>query len=170
MENFRLDKSLLELCDTVPHTMIFGLIERAFSGLLMRTNESNSRIRQAATELVLQLAHKFHEAPYSLLSLFIGKPDRIIHNHKDARARIDLVTSAVSQLGVRKPGDSASGIIYLDDLMDFVVAYVRHSHEDVRQAAVELLIDASDQVGFKTVSKYIDDDLRVSLTEVRKAS
>ncbi|KAG2223406.1 hypothetical protein INT45_001712 [Circinella minor] len=171
-------KDMNSICDVVPNTLVFGLIERAFSGLLMRTNDSNQRIRQPASQLVLDLSEKFCQRPYSLLSLYITKPDRIIHNHKDARARIELVSSAVNELriktnasGNKKNTDAPSaesGIIPLEDLMAFVVTYLNHSHDDVRQAAVELVINVSEQIGFQSVSKYIDKDLRISLAETVK--
>ncbi|KAI9490222.1 hypothetical protein BDB00DRAFT_562985 [Zychaea mexicana] len=171
-------KDVNAICEVVPHTLVFGLIERAFSGLLMRTNDTNTRIRQPASQLVLDLSEKFYERPYSLLSLYIAKPDRIIHNHKDARARIELVSSAVDYLRIiqqqqsakKRNGDAVAdiGIIPLNDLMAFVVTYLNHSHDDVRQAAVELVIDISEQVGFPSVSKYIDKDLRLSLAETVK--
>ncbi|KAI9244556.1 hypothetical protein BDA99DRAFT_577124 [Phascolomyces articulosus] len=175
-------KDLNVICEVVPNTLFFGLIERAFSGLLMRTNDSNQRIRQPASQLVLDLSEKFCKRPYSLVSLYIAKPDRIIHNHKDARARIELVSSAVNELRVKNPSTtttgsnkktgnydaSSDGIISLEDLMAFVVTYLNHSHDDVRQAAVELVIDISEQVGFQSVSKYIDKDLRLSLAETVK--
>ncbi|CDH51167.1 flagellar associated protein [Lichtheimia corymbifera JMRC:FSU:9682] len=156
-----------DLCDVVPHALTFGYMERAFSGLLMRTNDANTRIRSSASELVLELASKFPEPPHSLLTMFIGKPDRVIHNHKDARARIDLVSSAVSFLCIHTT-DNKAGLIPLDTLMDFVVTYLNHSHDEVRKAAVELVIDISEQVGFQSVSKYIDKDLRLSLAETVK--
>ncbi|KAI9313238.1 hypothetical protein BX666DRAFT_1981026 [Dichotomocladium elegans] len=155
-----------DLCDMVPHALTFGLMERAFSGLLMRSNDANSRIRQSASELILDLAAKFSKEPYSLLSLFIGKPDRVIHNHKDAKARIELVSSAVGFLCIKI--DDCQGTIPLDSLMAFVVTYLNHTHDDVRQAAVELVIEISEQVGFPAVSKYIDKDLRLSLAETVK--
>lgn len=133
----------------------------------MRTNDANTRIRSSASELVLELASKFPESPHSLLTMFIGKPDRVIHNHKDARARIDLVSSAVSFLCIHT-ADNKAGLIPLDTLMDFVVTYLNHSHDEVRKAAVELVIDISEQVGFQSVSKYIDKDLRLSLAETVK--
>lgn len=158
---------MIDLCDVVPHALTFGYMERAFSGLLMRTNDANTRIRSSASELVLELASKFPEPPHSLLTMFIGKPDRVIHNHKDARARIDLVSSAVSFLCIHTT-DNKAGLIPLDTLMDFVVTYLNHSHDEVRKAAVELVIDISEQVGFQSVSKYIDKDLRLSLAETVK--
>lgn len=158
---------MIDLCDVVPHSLTFGYMERAFSGLLMRTNDANTGIRSSASELVLELASKFPEPPHSLLTMFIGKPDRVIHNHKDARARIDLVSSAVSFLCIHT-SDNKAGLIPLDTLMDFVVTYLNHSHDEVRKAAVELVIDISEQVGFQSVSKYIDKDLRLSLAETVK--
>ncbi|KAI8146629.1 hypothetical protein BJV82DRAFT_599266 [Fennellomyces sp. T-0311] len=160
-------KDLNVACEMVPHTLVFGFIERAFSGLLMRTNDANTRIRQPASQLVLDLSAKFYESPYSLLSLYIAKPDRVIHNHKDARARIELVSSAVDYLRIHSK-KTEDGLIALDDLMAFVVTYLNHTHNDVRQAAVELVIGISEQVGFQSVSKYIDKDLRISLAETVK--
>ncbi|KAG0170146.1 hypothetical protein DFQ29_009418 [Apophysomyces sp. BC1021] len=125
------------LADT-PHRLTFSMIERAFSGLLMRTNEQNMGIRQPATQLVLNLAETYSTPPYSLLPLFVEKPKRVIHNHKDAKARIDLVAAAVDQFRVTVTEEE--GPIHLDSLMGFVVTYLNHSHEDVRAAAVELLI------------------------------
>ncbi|KAI7864753.1 hypothetical protein BDF14DRAFT_1884035 [Spinellus fusiger] len=154
----------------VPPSMVYGLIERAFSGLLMRTGDSNPRIRLPATRLVLTLAEKYSDPPYSLLCLFIGKPERIIHNYKEARARIELVTAAVHELGilVDYEEETSQAIILLSDLMEFVVAYMGHSNEDVRETAVELIIVASDQVGFPHVSKYIGKDLRATLADTVK--
>lgn len=124
-------------------------MERAFGGLLKRTSDSNVNIRQTATELVLNLVQD-----YPLMPCFVCKPERIIHNHKEAKARVQLVETTVSKLQVP-----------LQDVMSFVVVYLKHVHEDVRQAAVKLLITISDQFGFNRVSSYIDESLRLSLAD-----
>ncbi|KAG2192917.1 hypothetical protein INT46_009323 [Mucor plumbeus] len=124
-------------------------MERAFGGLLKRTSDSNVNIRQTATELALVLVQDYPLMPY-----FICKPERIIHNHKEAKARVQLVETTVSKLQVP-----------LQDVMSFVVVYLKHVHEDVRQAAVKLLVTISDQFGFNQVSSYIDESLRLSLAD-----
>ncbi|KAF7722353.1 hypothetical protein EC973_003197 [Apophysomyces ossiformis] len=162
-------KDLDQFCvlANMPHRLVFSMVERAFSGLLMRTNDQNMAIRQPATELVLTLAENYCTPPYSLLSLFAEKPKRVIHNHKDAKARIELVAAAVNKFHVTVTQED--GFIFLDKLMEFVVTYLNHSHEDVRAAAVELVVAVSKQVSLQNVSKYIDEDLKVTLTEtVRK--
>ncbi|KAL9538036.1 hypothetical protein MBANPS3_011250 [Mucor bainieri] len=125
-------------------------MERAFGGLLKRTSDSNVNIRQTATELVLVLVQDYP----SLLQLYVCKPERIIHNHKEAKARVQLVETTVSKLQVS-----------LQDAMSFVVVYLKHVHEDVRQAAVKLLVAIADQFGFHRVSTYIDESLKVSLAD-----
>ncbi|KAL7335139.1 hypothetical protein PS15p_200658 [Mucor circinelloides] len=125
-------------------------MERAFGGLLKRTSDSNVNIRQTATELVLVLVQEY---PY-LLQLYVCKPERIVHNHKEAKARVQLVETTVSKLQVS-----------LQDVMSFVVVYLKHVHEDVRQAAVKLLVTISEQFGFHRVSSYIDESLKVSLAD-----
>ncbi|GAN05984.1 centrosomal protein of 104 kDa-like [Mucor ambiguus] len=125
-------------------------MERAFGGLLKRTSDSNVNIRQTATELVLVLVQDYP----SLLQMYVCKPERIIHNHKEAKARVQLVETTVSKLQVS-----------LQDVMSFVVVYLKHVHEDVRQAAVKLLVAIADQFGFHRVSTYIDESLKVSLAD-----
>lgn len=125
-------------------------MERAFGGLLKRTSDSNVNIRQTATELVLVLVQDYP----SLLQLYVCKPERIIHNHKEAKARVQLVDITVSKLQVS-----------LMDVMAFVVVYLKHVHDDVRQAAVKLLVAIADQFGFHRVSTYIDESLKVSLAD-----
>ncbi|KAK4513166.1 uncharacterized protein ATC70_012961 [Mucor velutinosus] len=125
-------------------------MERAFGGLLKRTSDNNVNIRQTATELVLVLVQDYP----SLLQLYVCKPERIIHNHKEAKARVQLVETTVSKLQVS-----------LQDAMSFVVAYLKHVHEDVRQAAVKLLVAIADQFGFHRVSAYIDESLGASLAD-----
>ncbi|KAL0093142.1 hypothetical protein F4703DRAFT_1730073 [Phycomyces blakesleeanus] len=151
----------------VPPRMVYGLIERAFSALLVRTGDSNPRIRLPATRLVLTLAEKYSDPPYSLLSLFICKPERIIHNYREAKARIELVTAATQELKIMSedPDDSYIAIIQLSDLMNLVVAYMGHSNEEVREAVVELIILASDQVGFSSVKRFLNNDLLLSLED-----
>lgn len=124
-------------------------MERAFGGLLKRTSDSNVNIRQTATELVLVLVQD-----YPLMPCFVCKPERVIHNHKEAKARVQLVETTVSKLQVP-----------LQDVMSFVVVYIKHVNEDVRQAAVKLLVTISDQFGFNQVSSYIDESLRLSLAD-----
>ncbi|KAI8385053.1 uncharacterized protein BYT42DRAFT_564515 [Radiomyces spectabilis] len=152
---------------SIPPGMIFAWIERAFSCLLMRTNDSNVRVREQASEFVILLGQQYCYAPYSLLDMFIGKPERIIHNHKDAMNRIALVEFAVNRIQIAT-SENADASIELDNLMQFVLPYLSHSHESVREAAVGLVVSISDQVGFKNVSTYIDEDLRKSLTETVK--
>lgn len=149
----------------MPQASVYGAIERAFSGLLMRTNDSNPRIRQAASQLVITLSKKFAKPPHSLLSLYVGKPDRVIHNHKDARARIELVTSVTNELSVEK-SEGSEGLVPVKDLADFCSTYLKHSHEDVRKGATDLVIAASKQVGYPAISKYFDKALRQSISSV----
>lgn len=134
---------------------------RTFSGLLKRTGDSNAKIKSAATALVLVLVQD-----YALMSLYIAKPDRVIHQHKEAKARIELVEVTVLKFGIQADKKKSSGQVDLQDLMAFVVTYLNHAHDDVRQAAVKLVVTISDLIGFNLVSTFIDEKLRISLTEV----
>ncbi|CEP16010.1 hypothetical protein [Parasitella parasitica] len=126
-------------------------MERAFGGLLKRTSDSNANIRQTATELVLVLVQE-----YPLVSCYVCKPERLIHNHREAKARVQLVETTVSKF---------SDAVQLQDVMAFVVAYLKHAHEDVRQAAVKLLVTVADRFGFHHVSPYIDEPLKLTLAD-----
>ncbi|KAI8640199.1 hypothetical protein BD408DRAFT_420103 [Parasitella parasitica] len=126
-------------------------MERAFGGLLKRTSDSNVNIRQTATELVLVLVQE-----YPLMSCYVCKPERIIHNHREAKARVQLVETTVSRFGEA---------VQLQDVMSFVVAYLKHVHEDVKQAAVKLLVAVADRFGFHHVSPYIDEPLKLTLAD-----
>lgn len=144
---------------------IISWIERTFSGLLKRTGDTNSKIKQAATALILVLVQS-----YSLMSLYICKPERMIHNYKEAKSRVELVEVTVIKLGVENPKKQKSSKtnVPLQDLMAFVVTYLNHGHDEVRQSAVKLVVTISDQIGFSIVSTFIDETLRVSLAEVYK--
>ncbi|OBZ82688.1 Centrosomal protein [Choanephora cucurbitarum] len=149
--------------------------ERAFSGLLKRTGDTNTKIKTAATKLVLSLVKDYSQPPYALMPLYVCKPERMIHNYKEAKCRVELVEATVKKFGVSSPSSTdtktkkkAADQVCLQDLMDFVVAYLNHSHEDVKEAAIKLVITISDQVGFQLVSTYIDESLRLSLTETVK--
>ncbi|KAG0941094.1 hypothetical protein G6F57_006826 [Rhizopus arrhizus] len=153
---------------------IIEWLERTFCGLLKRTGDSNPKIKQEAVSLILILAQAYSTPPFTLLPLYIGKPERMIHNHKEAKARIELVEATVTKLGVdasAKKKTATSKLkkaIPLDDLMQFVVAYLGHNHDEVREAAVKLIITISDQIGFNLVSTYIDESLKLSLADTVK--
>ncbi|CEG63943.1 hypothetical protein RMATCC62417_01007 [Rhizopus microsporus] len=150
-------------------------IERAFCGLLKRTGDAHQKTKQDATSLILVLVQSYSTSPYTLLPLYIGKPERLIHNHKEAKARIELVEATVLKLGIDTPNKTTSNkkttkktLVPLHDLMQFVVAYLGHSHDEVREAAVKLVVTISDQVGFNLVSSYIDESLKLSLADTVK--
>ncbi|KAI8331900.1 hypothetical protein BC941DRAFT_382119 [Chlamydoabsidia padenii] len=134
---------------------------RAFSGLLKRTGDINTTIRSNAVDLVLILAHHTaqQDIDYSLLNQFICKPDRIIHNHKEALARVNLVERAVDQLTLENQG----GIIALEPLMAFIMTYLYHGQDDVQQEAMRLLLVVGTSVEWKQLSPLLDDDTRRSL-------
>ncbi|KAI7895464.1 uncharacterized protein EV154DRAFT_495006 [Mucor mucedo] len=139
-------------------------IERTFSGLLKRTGDTNLKIKTAATLLISVLVQSYPSPPFSLMPLFICKPERLIHNYKEAKSRVELVEALVVKLGVEKSVHNQCKVsVPLQDLMAFVVAYLNHGHDDVRQAAVKLVVTISEQIGFNIVSSYIDETLRVSL-------
>ncbi|KAI8362787.1 hypothetical protein BD560DRAFT_437071 [Blakeslea trispora] len=149
--------------------------ERAFSGLLKRTGDTNAKIKAAATGLVLTLVKDYSQPPYALMSLYVCKPERTIHNHKEAKCRVELVEATVKKFGANassttdtKTKKKRTVQVCLQDLMDFIVTYLGHSHEDVKEAAIKLVITVSDQVGFQQVSTYIDESLRLSLAETVK--
>ncbi|KAI9247545.1 hypothetical protein BY458DRAFT_527171 [Sporodiniella umbellata] len=160
---------LLDFCEevVVDTELTIDWVERAFGGLLKRTSDSHQRIRQDATALILVLVQAYSEPPNTLVSLYVGKPERLMHNHKEAKFRIQLVETTVRKLGV-KGNKKKNGFVSLEDTMAFVVAYLKHSHEDVREAAVKLVITISDQVGFSRISSYIDSSLKVSLADTVK--
>jgi hypothetical protein len=144
-------------------------IERTFSGLLKRTGDSNIKIKRASIDLVITLVQSYSIFNYSLMPLYISKPERIIHNAKEAKSRVELVEHTVSQLSVTNSANKryvSDSQVQLQDVMAFVVPYLGHVHDDVRQAAVKLVVAVSEQVGFHNVSSYIDEKLRLSLTEV----
>lgn len=143
-------------------------MHRAFSGLIKRTGDNNAAIRSNAVDLVLVLAHTHHETSaqrdgYSLLDQFICKPERIIHNHKEALGRINLVQRALDELKL----DDQDGIISLDQLMAFVMAYVYHNHGEVQQESMRLLLHIGTLVEWKQLSPLLDEDTRRSLRPVR---
>ncbi|CAO3698999.1 unnamed protein product [Rhizopus stolonifer] len=160
---------LVDFCQeaVVEIELTMDWVERAFCGLLKRTSDNHQRIRQDATSLILVLVQVYSVPPYTLIPLYVGKPDRLLHNHKEAKFRIQLVETTVRKLAV-KGNKKKDGFVSLEDVMEFVVAYLRHSHEDVREAAVKLVITISDQVGFSRISSYIDDSLKVSLADTVK--
>ncbi|KAG0938142.1 hypothetical protein G6F30_007907 [Rhizopus arrhizus] len=137
---------LIDFCEQieVETELIIEWVERTFCGLLKRTMQVYST------------------PPYTLVPLYIGKPERLIHHYKEAKSRIELVEITVRKLGRKE------NIVSVDDVMQFVVAYLRHSHEEVREAAVKLLITVSNQVGFSSISSYIDESLKLSLADTVK--
>lgn len=155
---------LIDFCEQVEVEieLIIEWVERTFCGLLKRTSDSQERIRRDATSLILLLVQVYSTPPYTLVPLYIGKPDRLIHHYKEAKSRVELVEITVRKLGRKED------IVSVDDVMQFVVAYLRHSHEEVREAAVKLLITVSNQVGFSSVSSYIDESLKLSLADVKE--
>lgn len=145
--------------------------ERTFSGLLKRTGDTNIKIKNAAIALILVLVRSYQR--YSLMSLYVCKPERMIHNYKEAKSRVELVEATVNEFGVEgkstknsSKSNHATFVVPLQDLMAFVVAYLNHGHDEVRQSAVKLVVTISDQIGFGIVSTYIDETLRISLAEV----
>lgn len=155
---------LIDFCEQieVETELIIEWVERTFCGLLKRTSDSQERIRRDATCLILLLVQVYSTPPYTLVPLYIGKPERLIHHYKEAKSRIELVEITVRKLGRKE------NIVSVDDVMQFVVAYLRHSHEEVREAAVKLLITVSNQVGFSSISSYIDESLKLSLADVKE--
>lgn len=147
---------------------IIDWVERTFCGLLKRTGDNNPRIKEEAASLILVLAQTYSTPPYTLLPLYIGKPERMIHNYKEAKLRIELVESTVIKLGIESSlkKKSKKALVSLDDLMQFVVAYLGHAHDEVRETAVKLVITISDQIGFSLVSNFIDESLKLSLADV----
>lgn len=144
--------------------------ERTFSGLLKRTGDTNIKIKNAAIALILVLVRSYQR--YSLMSLYVCKPERMIHNYKEAKSRVELVEATVNEFGVEgkstknsSKSNHATFVVPLQDLMAFVVAYLNHGHDEVRQSAVKLVVTISDQIGFGIVSTYIDETLRISLAE-----
>ncbi|CAO3596685.1 unnamed protein product [Absidia cylindrospora] len=127
---------------------------RAFSGVLRRTGDANLTIRCHAADLVLKLSHT-----QDLLDQFICQPERMIHNHKEALARIQLVQRAVDELKLQQDG----GTIVLDRLAEFVMAYLYQGHEDVQQQAMQLLILIGSQVDWSTLAPLLDEATRLSL-------
>ncbi|ORZ26051.1 hypothetical protein BCR42DRAFT_401487 [Absidia repens] len=139
-------------------------MHRAFSGLIKRTGDNHSIIRSNAVDLVLVLSHTHHKAValrdgYSLLDQFICKPERIIHNHKEALARINLVQRALDELKL----EDQEGIIALGQLMAFVMAYIYHNHGEVQQESMRLLLLIGTLVEWKQLSPFLDDETRRSL-------
>ncbi|KAG0171874.1 hypothetical protein DFQ29_008645 [Apophysomyces sp. BC1021] len=134
-------------------------MERAFSALLKRVGDSNIRIRQPAVRLVLTLAQK-----YPVIPQILGHPQRPIYNHKEAKARLELLGAAVNELGISQT--KTKGIIDLESLMGVTVSYINHSHEEVRDAALKLIIIIFNRTNFQQISKYMDYNTRASLVEM----
>ncbi|KAI9299589.1 hypothetical protein BJ944DRAFT_47675, partial [Cunninghamella echinulata] len=136
---------------------------RTFSALLKRTGDSNMTIRSNASDLVLILVHTHTTTTgtTTLLSQFIGKPDRLIHQYKEATARVQLVNRALEELKLEEQG----GIIPLPSLMDFIMTYIHHNHDDVKQESMTLLINVASVVELKQLSSYLDDATRSTLQQ-----
>ncbi|KAI8388725.1 uncharacterized protein BYT42DRAFT_244737 [Radiomyces spectabilis] len=149
---------------------IMPMVERAFAGLLKRTTDTNPRIRKAATDLVITLARTYCYPPNSVIPLFIGTPERLIHNHKDAKARIELVEMAISKLGIliTNTGTStvAKVVIPLQLIVDFATAYAAHSHNDVQEGALKMLDNVVQQTGSAEVYQCIDQSARDGLLKL----
>ncbi|ORX61854.1 hypothetical protein DM01DRAFT_1331327 [Hesseltinella vesiculosa] len=132
---------------------------RAFNGLLKRTGDANLTIRSHAVDLVLLLAHT-HASPasFNLVPLFISKPERLIHAHKEAVARIDLVHRVLKELKC-KP----QGIVDPEECVAFAKAYSQHSHDEVKKQAIQLLVTLATDMDHKRLNAMLDKDLQMQL-------
>ncbi|KAI8073361.1 hypothetical protein BC940DRAFT_291149 [Gongronella butleri] len=132
---------------------------RAFNGLLKRTGDTNLAIRAHTVDMVLVLAHT-HASPASasLLPLLVGKPERLIHPHKEGLARVQLVHRLVKEL--KKQPD---GPVDPRAVVAFVKAYAAHNHDDVKKEAITVLATLATQIDQKTLNAYLDDDLHAQL-------
>ena len=82
--------------------------------LLAKTADMNPRIKQTATDLILILAKRFHAPPLSVVTVVVGqKPLKVIQNYRHAKARVDLVRTLITELGVAgsaKASDENDGV------------------------------------------------------------
>jgi virulence-associated protein VapD len=132
----------------------------------MRTSDNNPGIKSNATKLVLQLIESYNE----LVPLCLK--ERMIRNVKDAKARVDLVTTITKKALVPKWKSDAS--MFRQNLMTFIVSYLKkHPHADVRNATMELLVLVAQhqqkEADFKAMSTYLEtDSIKLLQQELKK--
>ncbi|CAO3646454.1 unnamed protein product [Cunninghamella blakesleeana] len=143
--------------------LISEWMNRTFSALLKRTGDSNKIIRNNATDLVIVLVytHTTTTGTTTLLNQYVDKPDRFIHQHKEATARVQLVKRTFEELKLEEQG----GIIPLNHIMPFIVTYLQHNHDDVKNESMNLLISVASVVELKQLSNYLDDNVRSALQQ-----
>lgn len=143
---------------------LFSWIEKFFSRLLSRTNDSNPGIKSTATKTVLELIQSYHDL------LLLCLKERMIRNLKDAKARIDLVTYITKHFLIQQWKKDTQ--LYRAPLMSFIVTYLKkHPHKDIQKLTWNLLSLVAKyqqkEADFKAISAHLDADTIKKLQQVR---
>lgn len=150
-------ESLTTFCvdNLVPTPNIYRNLEQTLHFLLNKTADMNPRIKQPAIDLIVNLSNAYRSPPCAVLPLVVHKHTKAIQNHKQAKARVELVKRLVEEFGVAAKGEQTG--ITLDAVMDFSLAYLNHNHNEVRDATVNLVVEISKKVGIQNVDNYLRD-------------
>jgi hypothetical protein len=158
----------IELCKAasiVKNESVFQWTERAFSGLLTRTGDSNPGIKSSASQMVLELVQLYAKAPHDLMPYILGKKDRASRNAKEAKARLELATIITEHRLIPLWNKQTT---YLDDFMKFVNTCLEKysATADIRQCVISLLVLANQAITIEQMKPYLDQQTLKTLKEV----
>ncbi|KAI8890922.1 hypothetical protein K501DRAFT_328095 [Backusella circina FSU 941] len=160
-------RELCELCKAasiVKNESVFQWTERAFSGLLTRTGDSNPGIKSSASQMVLELVQLYVKSPHDLMPYILGKKDRASRNAKEAKTRLELVTLITEHRLIPLWNKQTT---YLDDFMKFVTTCLEKysTTTDIRQGVISLLVLANQAITTEQMKPYLDQQTLKTLKE-----
>ncbi|KAI7907596.1 uncharacterized protein BX663DRAFT_556883 [Cokeromyces recurvatus] len=161
-------KDIFEICQRIiaeenseNRNILYPWIEKFFSRVLVRTNDTNSGIRQSSTQVILDLLQLYD---LSLILLCVNKDrNTIIRSIKDSKARIALITTITKKVLILQWSNKKNNRVYCQELIMFITSYLKHhSHTEVRKSAWKLLViiaQHQDTEGVKYICSFLDSDM-----------
>jgi hypothetical protein len=130
-------------CNKVSNPEYNSYLEQILVGLMIKIGDSKTQMRELAEETVMNIAKCTNIGPNAIVTYFIrthGVP-KVTNDFKHLKARLHSLTNLVKSFGV------GNAEIPLNPVIDFAVRNIENSNNDVRQAAVELIVESFKIVG-----------------------
>ncbi|CAG8437416.1 7595_t:CDS:10, partial [Acaulospora morrowiae] len=155
-------ETLTDFCNyhQVPTSNTWKLVEQNYDLLFSKISDSNSRIKQSATNFFCYLAKTYRNPNHSILSLALKPAKTSSQPLKTAKAKVELVSKLIEEFGIsvnQKSKIDREGGLSLEAVMQLSVSYLNNNNGDVRDSAVKLVVEVVKRVGREKVERFISD-------------
>ena len=140
-----------------PASQFSGAIGSMLPELMLKAGDNNARVRDSASALLMDIARAL--GAERVANAALAEPEnsgKKPQNHRVHVARIHVVTLLLEEFGLNRK-EIRTGLTVENMMLKLLLPSLQHSHQDVREGAMGLIVSLYSYAPTPTVDKLLGD-------------